>query len=146
MLEIKARQLINLQKMNNEQKDQNLHVSQHSSNEMLSAALSVEEGNKLIAEFLNIPKCQRCTCKCGNYQFGAGLFYHPKEMKYYTSWDWLMPVVQKIVTTSTKFNDVTRKAFLIKHMMFHEVIGNIEKLWERVVDYVIAYNNWVSEW
>ena len=38
MLEIKARQLINLQKMNNEQKDQNLHISQHSSNEMLPAA------------------------------------------------------------------------------------------------------------
>ena len=44
MLEIKARQLINLQKMNNEQKDQNLHVSQHSSNEMLAAGwIAIEE-------------------------------------------------------------------------------------------------------
>ena len=39
MLEIEARQLINLQKMNNEQKVQNQHVSQHNSNEMLPAVL-----------------------------------------------------------------------------------------------------------
>lgn len=39
MPEIKARQLINLQMMDKEQKDQDLHVSQHSSNEMLYAGL-----------------------------------------------------------------------------------------------------------
>lgn len=44
MLEIKARQLINLLKMNREQKDKNSHVSQHSSNEMLPAVwLNVKE-------------------------------------------------------------------------------------------------------
>jgi hypothetical protein len=37
VLELNARQLINLLKMNKEQKVQDLHVSQHSSNEMLSA-------------------------------------------------------------------------------------------------------------
>jgi hypothetical protein len=47
VLEIKARQPINLQKMNNEQKDQDLHVSQHSSNEMLS------EGFHLGPEFID---------------------------------------------------------------------------------------------
>lgn len=46
MPEIKARQLKNLQKMNNEQKDQDLHVNRHSSNEMLSAALPVRVQRK----------------------------------------------------------------------------------------------------
>ena len=46
MLEIKAHQLINLQKMKRITKDQDLHVSQHSSNEMLSAALPVRVQRK----------------------------------------------------------------------------------------------------
>lgn len=46
MPEIKARQPKNLLKMNKEQKDQDLSVNRHSSNEMLSAALPVRVQRK----------------------------------------------------------------------------------------------------
>lgn len=59
---------------------------------------STYEGNKLIAEFLKIPKCQLCPEEdhCGRYTYGPGIHYFPHEMSYHTSWDWLMPVVEKI--------------------------------------------------
>lgn len=58
--------------------------------------------NNLIAEFMQIPKCQRCE-NCGAYQYGPGVIFHPKEMKYHSSWDWLMPVIEKI--SQIKFHD-----------------------------------------
>lgn len=55
------------------------------------------EGNKLIAEFMGIPKCDRHTDgECGHYKFGSGIYLWPQEMQYHTSWDWIMPVVEKI--------------------------------------------------
>lgn len=54
------------------------------------------ENNKLIAEFMGIPKCQRCK-DCGGFQYGPGVIYLPKEMKYSEKWDWLMPVILKII-------------------------------------------------
>jgi len=53
------------------------------------------DGNKLIAVFMGIPTCDRCN-GCGRYKFGSSIYYRPDEMKYHTSWDWLMPVVEKI--------------------------------------------------
>lgn len=59
--------------------------------------MTIEEGNKIIAEFMGIPKCDRCGGDdCGKYKFGPGIYYYPKEMNYSTSFDWLMPVVHKI--------------------------------------------------
>lgn len=55
-------------------------------------------GNELIAEFMGIPKCDRCTEACGRYKFGSGMYYLPEGMEYHSSWDWLMPVVEKIDT------------------------------------------------
>ena len=69
------------------------------------------EGNKLIAEFMG------AECETDDFDrvtneydlFGAGLlpdisgfdpdakhFYTPDQMKFHESWDWLMPVVEKI--------------------------------------------------
>lgn len=52
-------------------------------------------GNKLIAEFMGIPKCERCS-NCDHYRFGSSIYYSPSEMNYHSSWDWLMPVMFKI--------------------------------------------------
>lgn len=56
---------------------------------------NIIENNKLIAEFMGKEKCKRCEIDCGGYYFGA-LIFTPLEMKYNNSWDWLMPVVEKI--------------------------------------------------
>lgn len=55
----------------------------------------ITEGNQIIAEFMSVPKCDRCS-DCGEYKFGIGVFYHPSEMRYHNSWNWLIPVVEQI--------------------------------------------------
>lgn len=55
------------------------------------------EGNILIAQYMGIPKCQRCD-DCGSYQYGPGIIFLPKEMEYSQKWDWLMPVILKIIS------------------------------------------------
>lgn len=65
--------------------------------------LETLEGNKLIAEFMDVTRIEN-----GSYdlpQFGrvfAGNYkteYIAQELKYHVSWDWLMPVVNKIENT-----------------------------------------------
>jgi len=57
-------------------------------NGLLSAALSVD-GNKLIAEFMKQWKGVDC------YRYGKD-YYGFENLRYHLSWDWLMPVVEKI--------------------------------------------------
>lgn len=80
-----------------------------------------EENNKLIADFMGYP-CWRPANKVGNYDSyrttkedcenlinGSQFLYHMgykaklREMKYHASWDWLMPVVEKIGVMGYKF-------------------------------------------
>lgn len=56
-----------------------------------------ESSNKLIAEFMGM--------KQGIIVDGLG-FYHPNELEYHTSWDWLMPVIEKIASMSLKYRNV----------------------------------------
>ena len=56
---------------------------------MLPAALSTEYGNKLIAEFMkHLPQDEMVNEK--RRELGV------VEKNYHTSWDWLMPVIEKI--------------------------------------------------
>lgn len=57
--------------------------------------MEITESNKLIAEFMQIPKCKRCD-DCGSHQYGPSIIFHPSEMQYQDLWSWLMPVVDKI--------------------------------------------------
>lgn len=50
------------------------------------------EGNKLIADFMNYPKEGEGSA----YYYAMKHCYENNNMKYHTSWDWLMPVVEKI--------------------------------------------------
>ena len=52
------------------------------------------EGNKLIAEFLEIDK--KIYGETGITYYIDGIPYQIFKLKYYSSWDWLMPVVEKI--------------------------------------------------
>ena len=62
--------------------------------------IDIIQGNKLIAEFMGAEL--EGTMK-GKLVYGikgpcSGKtdFYYPSELKYHASWDWLMPVVEKI--------------------------------------------------
>lgn len=51
--------------------------------------------NKVVAEYMDIPKCRRCS-DCGGYQYSPAIIFMPAEMGYHKSWDWIMPVVRKM--------------------------------------------------
>ncbi len=52
--------------------------------------MSNQENNKMIAEFMGL-----APNECGVYQTKRGP-YHLENLSYHISWDWLMPVVEKI--------------------------------------------------
>ena len=77
--------------MNSESEADIIPFAQVSANAVLSAALSVDEilsGNRLIAEFM----CWDRTEPTNSTLFEQSI----KHTQYHRSWDWLMPVVEKI--------------------------------------------------
>ena len=84
----------------------------------------MENNNKLIAEFMDL----RST--------GLSI-YKPSEYKYHTSWDWLMPVVQKIGDEylNTPF-DETFSHFTEQY----ENIWTIEDTYNAVVEFIKDQN------
>lgn len=55
------------------------------------------EGNKLIAEFMNRKWDLESLCGIlGLYVFNSSCDEIAYEIQYHSSWDWLMPVVEKI--------------------------------------------------
>ena len=55
------------------------------------------KNNKLIAEFMGVEKTYNpSTEKVLSYAVNDNVQCLPHELQYHTSWDWLMPVVEKI--------------------------------------------------
>jgi len=54
--------------------------------------------NKLIAEFMELPTEVFNSGNLNYYfkEFNSGTWYEEQELSYNISWDWLMPVVEKI--------------------------------------------------
>lgn len=112
--------------------------------------ITQEEGNKLIAEFMEIPKCGRCK-DCGAYQFSPAIIFHPKEMTYHSSYDWIMPVVKKIKEMKHPVNfyqshiqnTVEIYSMVDRHYIVR-VSDTIEKpitiLWLAVVEFIEWFN------
>lgn len=125
------------------------------------------EGNKLIAEFMGLTPVQifgrysvsKHHCTCNDTTAEKALFGFAEIAKYHESWDWLMPVVEKIeslnitddegvdysfdVTISygdctIQDEDTTRKAL---HIYQHGIDGNkIQGVWLAVVEFIKWYN------
>lgn len=100
----------------------------------------IERGNKIVAEFMQIPVCDRCD-DCGNYKFGSGMYYSPAKMEYHSSWDWLMPVAKKIL----QLTPIQGKA--MQHILQMEVVvsalmlADIDKLYSAVLRFLEWYNS-----
>jgi len=94
------------------------------------------ENNKLIAEFYleNIPH---------EHTFGIALLHMESEaMEFHTSWDWLMPVVQKCFDTQQPEEG--------QHYFINESLltMDIEVVYDRVVEFIKIYNTtqWKKDW
>lgn len=102
---------------------------------------TIEEGNKLIAEFMGITPIVE----------NNGVVYkdpntgHIMLIRYHTSWDWLMPVVEKIESLGYGVT-IYRKGCHINDIGLFGVNGfnhksKIEQTWLAVVEFIKWYNN-----
>ena len=78
------------------------------------------KSNKLIAEFMGLETIDRCYFEHLTKEGDRELTHHIL-LKYHTSWDWLMPVVDKIES----FTDDNK---LCKYNV------NIEQWWVEIID------------
>ena len=76
------------------------------------------ENNKLIAEFMG-------------YIYEDDILV-PEEPQYHTSWDWLMPVIQKI---EEECGGVPKQ---LLDVSFYDEIGDV---YQAVVEFIKQYNN-----
>ena len=81
--------------------------------------------NKLIAEFMGL-----------NIDKGVQADYMEHELKYHTSWDWLMPVANEIIKSRDEQNadwDLTDLKYALQ-------TTNIELVYKAVVQFIKEYN------
>ena len=88
--------------------------------------------NKLIAEFMGLYPLSRASfISYKNQEYYESL----SELKYHTSWDWLMPVVNKclnIYHIEQRNDDINFK--------FYDSMGDIKKTYKEVVEFIKKYN------
>lgn len=105
------------------------------------------EGNKLIAEFMG-----------GKYDKDTNFPIHPNDiwlpihgitnyttinmgcgkiLLYHSSWDWLLPVVEKILGTENNSSDWEKHYTQIHDSLW---LINIESVWLSVVEFIKWYN------
>lgn len=56
----------------------------------------ITEGNKLIAELMGLDVLPENSVYFERFKWSDGAYYSMDRLKYHSSWDWLMPVVEKI--------------------------------------------------
>ena len=96
--------------------------------------------NKLIAEFMGLPLVP-CSIGTENGIVYEG-YQHPKGgmpftadgLQYKYSWDWLMPVVEKCLTTGDRQHYVINDAILT---------CNIEEVYKAVVEFINEHNKYI---
>ncbi len=103
--------------------------------------MNTQENNKLIAEFM------------GSNLNGLESWQYEEELQYHTSWDWLMPVVEKIEEDERYNIDILQYGTIIssntKEQGYLEIVNNvadmsfdrkIEHVYKAVVEFIKQYN------
>lgn len=93
--------------------------------------MNTNENNILIAEFM-----QEGSKGFGIYEF-KGCFYNLNQLKFHTSWDWLIPVANEIIKSRDEQNaywDLTNLKYALQ-------TTNIELVYKAVVEFIKNQNN-----
>lgn len=109
---------------------------------------TIEEKNRMIAEFMGFKtQTDAVDERVLAYYIGDVIkadnsdneneenVFHPDDMKFHTSWDWLMPVVAKITRDEEFIDDDFRESVL-------DVVGfgRIDDTYRVVVEFIEMYN------
>ena len=100
----------------------------------------IERGNKIVAEFMEIPPCDRCD-GCGSYKFGSGIYYSPTQMEYHSNWSWLMPVAKKIIEMTPIKGKVLIHINRMDKVVSALMLADIDKLYSAVLQFIEWYNS-----
>jgi hypothetical protein len=123
--------------------------------------MKTEESNKLIAEFMGY-KLARCNNGLA-WDIGKSLPSHKhlfpiqgvlhtgNELNFHTSWDWLMPVIDKIESLGYCYDRVDADVFInkqsslgggniIPNPMDHNTMTMLEKTYCVVIEFIKWYN------
>lgn len=140
-------------------KDDGLTSSPNDSNAMLAAAFSVELGNEMIAEFMSGQRFEFVDDfdrECAGIKVNDSVFPLDK-LQYHSSWDWLMPVIEKIESAGAYSFEIDKYKVRVCHIttwknktiFYAETIekSKIDVVWSAVVEFIYWYNgqNAVSE-
>src|SRR5437773_1868401 len=101
----------------------------------------VVEGNKLIAEFLGAKYDGR---KYWTFPDGSMKIHSPdysSQLKYHSSWDWLMPVVEKI---GKMYDPYKYKAYELKEAAWEivdlSIVNPIDEVYDSVIKFIHGTN------
>ena len=118
-------------------------------------AEDIISNNKIIAEFLGYKNKDGCNdrfvCKRVVDGYEKWLVLRHKNLRYHISWDWIMPVVDKIESMGYGFTKdpwgveitefISGKEQEIIRLERHENETNIEQYYEAVVEFIKWYIN-----
>ena len=106
--------------------------------------MNIEEGNKLIAEFMG---------KDVGHGNMVVIYKTWTEMKYHYSWDWLMPVVERIEEIEIRgmymviieqqyccIKHVAEGDILLYETIAQESASKIDATWQTVIKFIERYN------
>ena len=102
--------------------------------------METQENNKLIAEFMGFTKDSKELYLIDDYTLRSEDEYqatYVDEMKFHTSWDWLMPVHKKCMFTKQFTGDDQLRTLLIDAV----IDADIDRLHKAVVEFINQYNN-----
>ena len=91
--------------------------------------------NKLIAEFMGVEFNKGTFYDMGYDVFSDGNLYRGHELKYHTSWDWLIPVAQKLVDDYSVMDEQDEQD--LQQSILNNRIGVVYQI---VVELIKLYN------
>jgi hypothetical protein len=107
-------------------------------NKDLLEASQISEGNKLIAEFMGVESYEANGYV--NFIYSDDNHRTHVDLAYHSSWDWLMPVVEKIHAEGD-FDDYYADDLLHNEMTQAMGMADIKALWGYVIEFIDWYNH-----
>jgi len=93
------------------------------------------ENNKLIAKFIKLGFAQDPRGSSPLFYTRNNLDYKSSELKFHSSWDWLMPVVSEVGKSSDE-----NTLEIIKDIEYGLINVSIGNVYEGVIEFIKWYN------
>lgn len=113
---------------------------------------TIEEGNEIIRKFLEWEKVvneDKKGCDIVYWKIGNNWPHASGKLKFHTSWDWLMPVVEKIESLGNYGVEIRHFSCSIYELSFDPSDLNIESNFdskiEAVYNAVVQFIQWYNQ-